>query len=162
VALGGTLGTGLVVVALLALAGAVLYPLLRGDRWRRALPVGIAAIALAALLFGVSPSGIGALVALAMGVRAAIRILRWSAFQRTYLTDRRIMEVDGFLGTRINSMPLTKVTDVMLHRSAMGEILGYGTFRVESAGQEQALGRLDHLLEPERFHQLVVEGPNWL
>ena len=162
VALGGTVGSGLVVIALVALAAAVLYPLVRGDRWRRALPVGIVAIGLGALLLGLSPSGIGALVVVAMAARAAIRVLRWSSFQRTYLTDRRIMEVDGFLGTKINSMPLTKVTDVMLHRSAMGEILGYGTFRVESAGQEQALGRLDHLIEPELFHQLVVEGPNWL
>lgn len=161
-ALGATLGSGLVVFASLALAAAVLYPLVRGVHRRRAVPVGVAVIGFAALVSGMSPLGIGSLVVIAMAARAAIRILRWSSFQRTYLTDRRIMEVDGFLGTKVNSMPLTKVTDVMLHRSAVGEILGYGTFRVESAGQDQALGRLDHLLEPERFHHLVVEGPSWL
>ena len=160
--LGGAIGSGLVVFASLALAAAVLHPLVRGDQWRRAMPVGVAVVGFAALVLGMSPLGIGSLVVIAMAVRAAIRVLRWSSFQRTYLTDRRIMEVDGFLGTKVNSMPLTKVTDVMLHRSAVGEVLGYGTFRVESAGQDQALGRLDYLLEPERFHHLVVEGPNWL
>jgi len=161
-ALGGTIGSGFVVLALVAAAAAVLYPLLRGEQWRRALPIGVALVAFAALVLGMSPLGIGSLVVIAMATRAAIRVLRWSSFQRTYLTDRRIMEVDGFLGTKVNSMPLTKVTDVMLHRSTLGEILGYGTFRVESAGQDQALGRLDHLIEPERFHHLVVEAPSWL
>ncbi|MFN3216007.1 MAG: PH domain-containing protein [Acidimicrobiales bacterium] len=160
--LGGAIGSGLVVFASLAFAVAVLYPLVRGDQWRRAMPFGVAAIAFAALVLGMSPLGIGSLVVIAMAARAAIRVLRWSSFQRTYLTDRRIMEVDGFLGTKVNSMPLTKVTDVVLHRSALGEILGYGTFKVENAGQDQALGRLDYLLEPERFHHLVVEGPSWL
>ncbi len=162
VLVGGTIGPGVVLIALLAIAAAVLYPLVNGMQWQRVVPVGIIGLVVAALVLGLSPTGIASLVVIAMAARAAIRVLRWSSFQRTYLTDRRIMEVDGFLGTKVNSMPLTKVTDVMLHRSAVGEVLGYGTFRVESAGQDQALGRLDHLLEPERFHQLVVEGPNWL
>lgn len=161
VLLGGTVASGPVLLVCLVAAVVVLQPLVQGRDPRRVLPVGVTAVAFAALVLGMSPQGIGSLVVIGMAARAAIRILRWSSFQRTYLTDRRIMEVDGFLGTRVNSMPLAKVTDVTLHRSVLGEILGYGTFRVESAGQDQALGRLDHLLEPERFHHLVVEGPSW-
>ena len=36
-------------------------------------------------------------------------------------------------------MPLAKVTDMSFQRTAVGQILGYGEFIVESAGQDQAL-----------------------
>jgi len=96
-----------------------------------------------------------------MAIRAVVRTIKWAFYQRTYLTDRRIMEVDGFFGIRVDSMPLTKVTDVMLRRSPVGEVLGYGTFRVESAGQDQALSQLNYLQYPERFHAMVVSTPTW-
>lgn len=101
------------------------------------------------------------LVVLAMAFRFAIQVLRWWCFQRTYLTDRRLMEVDGFLGTRVSSMPLRMITDIVLRRSAMGEMLGYGTFRVESAGQDQALRDLNFLLDPEHFQDMLVAAPSW-
>jgi hypothetical protein len=37
-------------------------------------------------------------------------------------------------------------------RSAIARVLGYGTFIVESAGQDQALSRIDHLPYPEQLY----------
>ena len=50
------------------------------------------------------------------------------------------------------AMPLAKVTDMSFQRSAMGRLLGYGEFIVESAGQNQALRIMDHLPYPEQLY----------
>ncbi len=49
-------------------------------------------------------------------------------------------------------MPLAKVTDMSFQRSAMGQLLGYGEFIVESAGQDQALRNVDLLPHPEQLY----------
>jgi hypothetical protein len=49
-------------------------------------------------------------------------------------------------------MPLSKVTDMSFQRSTMGRILGYGEFILESAGQDQALNKVDHLPYPEQLY----------
>ena len=50
---------------------------------------------------------------------------------------------------------------LILQTLTRGDMLGYGTFRVETAGQDQALGQLDFLLYPEEFHDLVIAGPKF-
>ncbi len=157
----GTTGLGEVLLLGTIVSIILLRPLVRRERWETWQMVAIALVVFWAIQSGTSVGALALLIVLVMAVRFAIRVLRWGVFQRTYLTDRRLMEVDGFLGTRVNSMPLNMVTDIMLRRSPIGEVLGYGTFRVESAGQDQALGSLDFLLEPERFHDMVVASPSW-
>ena len=49
-------------------------------------------------------------------------------------------------------MPLTKVTDMRFERSPIGRLFGFGTFIVESAGQDQALRGIDHLPYPEQLY----------
>ena len=49
-------------------------------------------------------------------------------------------------------MPLSKVTDMSFRRSFAGRIFGYGEFIVESAGQDQALSRIDHIPYPEQLY----------
>ncbi len=156
-----TTGLGTVLVLGVIISIIVLRPLVRRERWDTWQLVTVVLVGYWAIRSGRSIGGLASLLVVAMGVRFVIRALRWAVYQRTYLTDRRLMEVDGFLGIRINSMPRHMVTDVTLRRTALGEILGYGMFRVETAGQEQSLTRLDHLLEPELFHDLVVSGPQF-
>ncbi len=153
----GTTGLGTVIIFGGVVSFIILRPLIKRewDTWH--MLVG-AIVAFWVIQTGVPLLGLAGMLVFAMGVRAGIRALRWAFYQRTYLTTRRVMEVDGFLGTRVNSMPISKVTDIMLRRNPLGELLGYGTFRVESAGQDQALGSLDYLLDPEEFHDLVVAG----
>jgi hypothetical protein len=157
----GTTGLGTVLIFGCVLSYIVLRPLIQRERWHTWQLFLMAIVAFWIIQTGMSLLGIATLLVFVMGLRFCVRALRWAFYQRTYLTTRRVMEVDGFLGTRVNSMPTAHITDVMLRRNPLGELLGYGTFRVESAGQDQALGTLDYLLDPERFHDLVVAGPRF-
>jgi uncharacterized membrane protein YdbT with pleckstrin-like domain len=68
------------------------------------------------------------------------------------VTSQRLLLATGIFTRTVNMMPLSKVTDMSFKRSTMGRILGYGEFVVESAGQDQALRRVDHLPYPEQLY----------
>jgi membrane protein YdbS with pleckstrin-like domain len=68
------------------------------------------------------------------------------------VTSARLLLATGVFKKVVNMMPLTKVTDLRFERSPAGRLLGYGTFIVESAGQEQALRKIDHLPYPEQLY----------
>ncbi len=55
------------------------------------------------------------------------------------VTDKRFMINSGIIATKNSMMPITKVTDMSYLRPFVGQVLGYGTLRVESAGQKQDL-----------------------
>src|SRR5215469_15944896 len=73
------------------------------------------------------------------------------------ITSVRILLTSGLFTRSVAMMPLSKVTDMSFHRSFAGRLLGYGEFVVESAGQDQALRRIDHIPYPEQLY-LVVCG----
>lgn len=95
-------------------------------------------------------------VAIFFLIRMGLLTLRWYAYEVRYLTNRRIIEATGFLGLRVASMPVTRVTDIVLLHTAVGEVFGYGELRIESAGQDQALANIRFLVEPSSFHRLAV------
>ena len=68
------------------------------------------------------------------------------------VTSHRFIETSGLFNRKVAMMPLAKVTDMSFQRSAMGRILGYGEFILESAGQDQALNKIDHLPYPEQLY----------
>jgi|HubBroStandDraft_2_1064218.scaffolds.fasta_scaffold162287_2 uncharacterized membrane protein YdbT with pleckstrin-like domain len=68
------------------------------------------------------------------------------------VTSQRLLLATGVVRKSVKMMPLSKVTDMSFNRSAMGRLLGYGTFVVESAGQDQALRTIDHLPYPEQLY----------
>ena len=79
---------------------------------------------------------------------------RVAAWQATYfaVTDVRMVLVSGFMVRKVAMMPLARVTDMSFRRSALGRLLGYGEFIVESAGEEQALRSIDFLPYPEQLY----------
>ena len=79
---------------------------------------------------------------------------RVAARQATYftVTDNRMILVSGFVVRKVAMMPLTRVTDMSFRRSALGRLLGYGEFIIESAGQEQALRTINFLPYPEQLY----------
>jgi membrane protein YdbS with pleckstrin-like domain len=88
-------------------------------------------------------------------------ILDWS-HERFVITDKRVLLISGLLTRKVAIMPLSKVTDLTYERSLMGRILGYGVFVMESAGQQQALSRIDYLPTPDQlYHQVsaLLFGP---
>jgi membrane protein YdbS with pleckstrin-like domain len=97
-------------------------------------------------------------VILVIWILWALLLLRllWKVFEWSenyfIITSQRLLLSEGFLTHKVNMMPLTKVTDMTFRRSAMGRLLGYGEFIVESAGQNQALRIVDHLPYPEQLY----------
>ncbi len=61
------------------------------------------------------------------------------------VTDERLLLTYGILTRRVAVMPLSKVTDMSYNVSVMGRLLRYGEFVFESAGQEQALHKVNFL-----------------
>jgi hypothetical protein len=70
-------------------------------------------------------------------------------------TDKRFLLFYGFIRRKVAMMPLTKVTDMTFDRSIMGRIIGYGTFLLESAGQDQALGHIEYVPQAERHYRAI-------
>jgi hypothetical protein len=87
---------------------------------------------------------------------AAWRIVDWW-FDRFILTNKRVMVVSGVITRNVAMMPLQRVTDMKYVQSALGRVLNYGTFELESAGQDQALRSIPHLPSPNELYLRIVE-----
>jgi uncharacterized membrane protein YdbT with pleckstrin-like domain len=71
-------------------------------------------------------------------------------------TQRRLMLIHGLITRKVAMMPLEKVTDMSYARSPMGQLLGYGEFVLESAGQEQALRSVPFIPNPDQLYRALV------
>ncbi len=78
-------------------------------------------------------------------------------YDRFILTNKRVMLVEGIISRNVAMMPLSRVTDMKYTQSPLGRVLGYGTFELESAGQEQALRNVPNLPNPTDLYLQVVE-----
>ena len=78
-------------------------------------------------------------------------------FDRFILTNKRVMVVKGIITRKVAMMPLLRVTDMKYEQSPLGRVLGYGTFVLESAGQDQALREVKNLPNPNELYLRVVE-----
>lgn len=94
-------------------------------------------------------------VVLAALLWSAWRFLEWW-YERFVVTDKRILLFHGFITRKVPMMPLSKVTDMTYERSIMGRLLGYGTFVLESAGQDQSLSKIDHVPDPDASYRAIV------
>jgi membrane protein YdbS with pleckstrin-like domain len=86
----------------------------------------------------------------------AWRVFDWY-FDRFILTNKRVMVVNGIVTRKVAMMPLLRVTDMKYEQSALGRMLSYGTFVLESAGQDQALREVKYLPNPNELYLRVVE-----
>jgi membrane protein YdbS with pleckstrin-like domain len=83
--------------------------------------------------------------------RLLFRIYQWLE-DYFVVTSARLLLATGVFKKSVNMMPLGKVTDMRFERSPAGRLFGYGTFIVESAGQDQALRNINHLPYPEQLY----------
>lgn len=95
-------------------------------------------------------------IAIVALIRYAWRVLEWWV-EVVIVTDKRFMITSGIIETKNSMMPITKVTDMSFMRPVLGQILGYGTLRVESAGQKQDLERIEYLPQPEEVFLAISE-----
>ena len=89
-------------------------------------------------------------------------LLGWMLFQvaqwrhdRFIATDKRLLLNYGLFTQKVAMMPLIKVTDMSYQRSVPGRIFGYGRFILESAGQDQALRRVDWVPHPDVTYRII-------
>ena len=83
--------------------------------------------------------------------RLAWKVIDWS-LNYFVITSERLLLAQGFILRRVDMMPLVKVTDMSFRRDLKGQLLGYGEFVVESAGQDQALRNVNYLPYPEQLY----------
>jgi uncharacterized membrane protein YdbT with pleckstrin-like domain len=95
-------------------------------------------------------------VALLVVLRFAYVVMEWWV-ERLVVTDKRFVMTTGVFTTKVLMMPISKVTDLSYVRTATGRMMGYGTMVVESAGQIQALNKIDFLPRPEEFYDTISE-----
>ncbi|WP_344968506.1 PH domain-containing protein [Salinactinospora qingdaonensis] len=83
------------------------------------------------------------------------RVAEWSV-EYFVITSARLLLTTGLITRQVNMMPLGKVTDMRFERSILGRLIGYGTFVMESAGQDQALSKINYVPYPEQLYLEVV------
>ncbi|MGH2844701.1 MAG: PH domain-containing protein, partial [Thermoleophilaceae bacterium] len=84
----------------------------------------------------------------------AYQVLAWRA-EQLVLTDRRLIRTTGVITTTIDAVHLATITDTTYHQSLPGHLLGYGSLRIETPGQTQALQHLHHLPDPGAVYQAL-------
>ena len=89
-------------------------------------------------------------------VKACYKVSEWWV-EKVVITDKRVMLTQGVFTQKVGMMPLGKVTDLTFERTLNGRMLGYGTMIIESAGQIQALNRIDFLPDPEEVYEAISE-----
>lgn len=93
-------------------------------------------------------------VALFALLRFTFYLVEWWV-ERIVITDKRAMLTSGIFTTKVAMMPVSKITDMTYQRTIIGRMLGYGTLILESAGQIQALNRIEFLPRPEEVFDAI-------
>lgn len=104
--------------------------------------------------------GEGALLLWWAWVLVALRLL-WKVLdwrnEWFVATDKRMLLMFGLVTHKVAMMPLGKVTDMSYSRSVVGRVLGYGQFILESAGQDQAMSRINWVARPDATYRTLCD-----
>jgi hypothetical protein len=73
------------------------------------------------------------------------------------ITRRRVLLTSGVIIRTVAVMPLRRITDLTWKETFFGQLLGYGTFRFESAGQKQGLDEITFLPHADDLYRKVSE-----
>jgi uncharacterized membrane protein YdbT with pleckstrin-like domain len=129
--------------------------------WAQMLPHFLQAVAVwigIIFLTGITDSGFLGLVSVFFLLFAVVWLgwfwIEWY-FEQFAVTDKRVLLVSGILMRKVAIMPLIKVTDLTYERDLWGRLLGYGVFIIESAGQDQALSRIDYVNHPDELYRRI-------
>jgi hypothetical protein len=108
-------------------------------------------------------AGAGLLVVLGALGWFALRAGEWW-MQHFIVTRRRVLLTSGIVARTVTLLPLRRITDLTWKETVLGQVLGYGTFRFESAGQQQALSEITFLPRADLLYREVSEllfGSDW-
>jgi membrane protein YdbS with pleckstrin-like domain len=84
-------------------------------------------------------------------LRVIWKVVSWRS--REYIvTPERILFINGVLARDVTMIPIARISDITFQRSAMGRILGYGSFIIQLFDTSQAIRRIDFLPYPEQLY----------
>jgi len=73
------------------------------------------------------------------------------------VSPRRMLLTSGVIVRTVTLLPRRRITDLTWQETLFGQLLGYGTFRIESAGQAQALSRVTYLPRVDVLYRKISE-----
>ena len=92
-----------------------------------------------------------------------LRVGEW--WMRHFIVStRRVLLTSGVIVRTVTLLPLRRITDLTWKETLLGQVLGYGTFRFESAGQQQALSEITFLPGADVLYRRVsalLFGTDW-
>jgi hypothetical protein len=94
----------------------------------------------------------------ALLVRLGWKWIEWT-HSLYFFTSYRIIYIHGIVTRKIAMLPISKVTDMRYDKTPGGQLLHYGLFIIESAGQEQALRELNFVPDPDQTYKQIQD---WL
>lgn len=132
--------------------------------WKEALVISVAQGALV-LFISQGAWKLGLLIWIACMVWAGWRIAEWRYAVKICVTPKRLLVTSGLIAPNYGGMYLQKMTDRTVQYSTLSLVLTwlriidrqYGTVRVESAGQDQAIDRIVYVPDGYRFSRLITE-----
>jgi len=86
----------------------------------------------------------------------ALRAGEWW-MRHFFVTNRRVLLTRGIVIRTVAVLPLRRITDFTYAETPLGKVLRYGTFRFESAGQQQGLSEITFLPRDKRVYDDVSE-----
>jgi membrane protein YdbS with pleckstrin-like domain len=84
----------------------------------------------------------------------ALRVAEWW-FRHFIVSRRRVLLTSGVIVRTVTLLPLRRITDLTWKETLLGQLLGYGTFRLESAGQGNALAEITFLPDAGQLYRQV-------
>ena len=90
----------------------------------------------------------------AVVIRLLWRLAQWR-HNWFIATDKRLLMRYGLITHKVAMMPLAKVTDMTYMRTIPGQLIGYGRFIMESAGQDQALREINWVPNPDATYRAI-------
>ena len=102
---------------------------------------------------------------LAVGALGSFALRAGEWWMRHFIvTRRRVLLTSGIVARTVTLLPLRRITDLTWKETLLGQVLGYGTFRFESAGQQQALSQITFLPRADLlYHEVsgLLFGSDW-
>ena len=84
----------------------------------------------------------------------ALRVAEW--WMRHFIVSRRrVLLTSGVIVRTVTLLPLRRITDLTWKETLLGQLLGYGTFRFESAGTGNALAEITYLPHADQLYRQV-------
>jgi hypothetical protein len=99
---------------------------------------------------------IGILLGLLVGLQGFYR-MHVEFMDRFVITNKRVFRLHGVVDQHMGIVPLSRILDISLHRTFLGQVFGYGHFIFENAAQEQGLREIKFVGDPDGVNRTIQE-----